>query len=159
MSKKRVYGVYDLCICQTNIYTPLNTLIHNALSCIFYPRVYVWRLILKKNHTCNLDITNQGYKIYGSFMPSLCLRYPFASSPLYLRYKTVPNPFLRIGDKWDLHRIYKGFARELQVCIFTLEKNIFAINLHTYIGICFKLLMHKNLQRFQIPHKPTLILH
>ena len=121
----------------------------------FPEHVRVWRLILKKITLVILTLQIKGIK----YMALLCLRSASASSPLYLRYKTVPNPFLGIGDKWDLHRIYKGFARELQVCIFTLEKNIFAINLHTYIGICFKLLMHKNLQRFQIPHKPTLILH
>ena len=56
----------------------------------FPEHVRVWRLILKKNHTCNLDITNQGYKIYGSFMPSLCLRFKSVMPPLQNRPKSVP---------------------------------------------------------------------
>ena len=59
----------------------------------FPEHVRVGRLILKKNHTCNLDITNQGYKIYGSFMPSLCLRYAFALPSLQVRYTSVTKPF------------------------------------------------------------------
>ena len=43
--------------------------------------------------------------------------------------------------------------------IFFSEKNIFTIILHTYIDAPCKSLVYKNLQRFQIPHKPTLILH
>ena len=85
----------------------LNLLDINIDRSNFPEHVRVWRIKKKKNHTCNLDITNQGYKIYGSFMPSLCLRSAFASSPLYLRYKTVQNMFIRIGEKWDLHRVWK----------------------------------------------------
>ena len=52
----------------------LNLLDINIDRSNFPEHVRVWRLILKKNHTCNLDITNQGYKIYGSFMAHPTLR-------------------------------------------------------------------------------------
>ena len=44
-------------------------------------------------------------------------------------------------------------------CGFAYEKNFFALILHTYIDTLYNLLMYKNLQRFQILPKPTLILH
>ena len=87
---------------------------HFDTQCVimhFYPRVYVWRLILKKITPVISTLQIKGIK----YMALLCLRSAsaaFASSPLYLRYKTVPNPFLRIGEKWDLHRVSKGTARE-----------------------------------------------
>ena len=99
----------------------LNLLDINIDRSNFPEHVRVWRLILKKITLVISTLQIKGIK----YMALLCLRSAFASSPLYLRYKTVPNPFLRIGEKWDLHRIYKGFARELQVCIFTLEKKHF----------------------------------
>jgi hypothetical protein len=71
----------------------LNLLDINIDRSNFPEHVRVWRLILKKNHTCNLDITNQGYKIYGSFMPSLCLRclrFKSVIPPLQNRSKSVP---------------------------------------------------------------------
>ena len=36
-----VCGVYDLCMCLSNTYTPLNYLINNSLYPDFYPRVRV----------------------------------------------------------------------------------------------------------------------
>ena len=36
-------------------------------------------------------------------------------SPFHLRYKTVLNPFLRIGEKKDLVGICKGLARDLRL--------------------------------------------
>lgn len=45
-----VCGVYDLCMCLSNTYTPLNYLINNSLCPDFYPRVRVLCLILKKVH-------------------------------------------------------------------------------------------------------------
>jgi hypothetical protein len=35
--------------------------------------------------------------------------------PFYLRSRSVVSPFLRIGEKWDLHGICKGIKRDLQV--------------------------------------------
>ena len=40
-----------------------------------------------------------------------------------------------------------------------LEKNFFAIILHTYIDTLYNAHSLSALQGFQIPHKPTLILH
>ena len=37
----------------------------------------------------------------------------FASSPFYLRYESVLTPFLRIGEKWDLHGSCKGLTTVL----------------------------------------------
>jgi hypothetical protein len=31
-------------------------------------------------------------------------------SPFFLRYKSVSNPLLIMGEKWDLHGICKGTA-------------------------------------------------
>ena len=67
----------------------LNLLDINIDRSNFPEHVRVWRLILKKNHTCNLDITNQGIK----YMALLCLRYAFAMSSLQVRYTSVTEPF------------------------------------------------------------------
>ena len=40
-----------------------------------------------------------------------------------------------------------------------LEKNFFALILHTYIDTLYNAHSLSALQGFQIPHKPTLILH
>ena len=50
VSKNHVRVMYDSCTCLTNTYMSINTLIHNMLSCGFYPHVRVWHLILKKVH-------------------------------------------------------------------------------------------------------------
>ena len=47
----------------------------------------------------------------------------------------------------------------LSQCDILAEKNFFAKTLHPYISRRSKLLMHKNLQRFQILPNPTLTLH
>ena len=40
------------------------------------------------------------------------VRYAFVIPPLYLRFKTVPTPFLRMGEKWDLQGSHKGLTWE-----------------------------------------------
>ena len=47
---------------------------------------------------------------HHSLHRSLCLRYASALPSLQSRFKTVSTPFLRMGEKWDLH----GTWREVQ---------------------------------------------
>ena len=82
LCKKYVRVVYDLCMCQTNTYTPLNYLAFSLLYHHFYGCVCVYRLILEKNLTYNIDITNHMYKLRGSFIPSA-----FALPSLFVRSK------------------------------------------------------------------------
>ena len=111
LCKKYVYVVYDLRTCLTNTYTPpticftINyTRISSMCTCLAFNS--------KKNHTCNLDITNQGYKIYGSFMPSLCLRYAFALPSLQVRYTSVTKPFQIRSLEQAKNGSYKGLTQE-----------------------------------------------
>ena len=88
----------------------LNLLDINIDRSNFPEHVRVWRLILKKITPVISTLQIKGIK----YMALLCLRSAFASSPLYLRYKTVPNPFLGIGDKWDLQGNHIGITWDLQ---------------------------------------------
>jgi hypothetical protein len=42
------------------------------------------------------------------------LRYAFVLPPLFLRFKAVLSPFLRMGEKWDLHGSHKGLTWDLE---------------------------------------------
>ena len=87
----------------------LNLLDINIDRSNFPEHVRVWRLILKKITLVISTLQIKGIK----YMALLCLRSASASSPLYLRYKTVPNPFLRIGEKWELQGTYIGITWDL----------------------------------------------
>ena len=45
----------------------------------------------------------------------LYLRFTFASPPFQVRFKSVPDPFLRMGEKWDLVGICIGITWEVQI--------------------------------------------
>ena len=90
---KRVWGVYDSCICLTNTYTPPIHLIHNLLYPIFHQRVCVWRLILKKKSLVISTLQFRGIYIKALFflfcsssLALLHLRSSFASKPLQIRF-------------------------------------------------------------------------
>ena len=131
-------GLFLVCHFQLNLYTGkvgytgiinnLPILLGNAIGAIilyFYPIDKAVEVVEKKLNTplyitfinafiCGILIyaAVECFKYGKEYMVLLCLRYVFASGPLYLRYRTVPNPFLRIGEKWDLHRTCMGGRRE-----------------------------------------------
>ena len=52
--------------------------------------------------------------IFRSFCVFRVQIYSSLSGPFQVRFRSVPSPFLRIGEKWDLHRTCIGLAWDLE---------------------------------------------
>ena len=70
---------------------------------IFTPPCTCLRKILKKNHTCNLNITNAIFFVYSFAFPSpsLLLRYSSASKPLQVRSLEWEVNGSHMGLTWE----------------------------------------------------------
>jgi hypothetical protein len=80
-------------------------------------------LIINKNIVHNNKRCNTLSKNFLIFFFARVLHQPITSAlpSLLIRFKTVPSPFHRMGEKWELHRVWLGFARESQTHLAVLE--------------------------------------
>ena len=96
--------MYNLCTCSTNIYIKLKYCLTNGYTHLYLTMYMFVQNSKKKIRTCNLNITNAIFSISSL---------PFPSPPLLLRFKSVANPFLWMGGKWESHGTYMGGRRAI----------------------------------------------
>ena len=76
-------------------------------------RVRVWRLILKKSSLVIYILQFRGANLVTllflfccSSLTLLQVRFTFATPSLQVRSKLDASPFHRMGEKWELHRVW-----------------------------------------------------
>ena len=117
------------CTCLLNTYISRHVLFVHAKACTCYVRlmyeldkhVHAYKhaetqyVIMQFLPPCTCLAFNFKKKFtfrqkYAITVGPLCLRCATVIIPFHLRFKTVPSPFRRMGEKWDLHRTCKGAA-------------------------------------------------